>query len=109
MTSTAGGDPSNNSRTERCASILKRMGRTMLLGSGLPNCSDLWPLAQTHSAFCHRCSIQDWKVSLPRWGAKVFSRIKDPPNDSFAPRAREGFFFWSEHREIQNCSRSQEG
>ena len=31
-------------------------------------------------------------MSWPRWGAKVFSRIKDTPNDSFAPRAREGFF-----------------
>ena len=66
VTSAAGGDPSNNSRTERCAGILKRMGRTMLLGSGLPNCSDLWPLAQTRAAFGHRCSPQDWKVSMPR-------------------------------------------
>ena len=42
VTSTAGGDPSNNSRAERCVGILKRMGRTMLVGSGRPN-SDLRP------------------------------------------------------------------
>ena len=92
VASTAGGDPSNNSRAERCVGILKRMGRTMLLCSGLPNSSELWPLAVSHVAFCHRCSVQGWKVLWPRWRAKVFSRIKDPPNDSFAPRAREGFF-----------------
>ena len=51
VTSAAGGDPPNNSRTERCAVVLKRMGRTMLLGSDVPNCSDLWPLAQ------HTCGI----------------------------------------------------
>ena len=92
VTSIAGGDPSNNSRAERCVGTLKRMGRTMLLGSGLPNSSDLWPLAVSHAAFCHRCSVQGRKVSWPRWGAKVFSKIKDTPNDSFAPRARAGFF-----------------
>ena len=51
VTSTAGGDPSNNSRAERCVGILKRMGRTMLLGSGLPNSSDLWPLAVSQRHF----------------------------------------------------------
>ena len=35
--------------------------------------------------------MQRRKVSWPRWGAKVFSRIKDLPNESFAPRARDGF------------------
>ena len=63
----------------------------MLLGSRLPNSSDLWSLAVSHAAFCHKCSAQSRKVSWPRWGAKVFSRIKDTTNDSFAPRAREGF------------------
>ena len=43
VTSTAR-NPSNNSRAERCVGIFKKMGRTMLLGSGLPNSSDLWPL-----------------------------------------------------------------
>ena len=76
VASTAGGDLSNNSRV----GILKRMGRTMLLCNGLPNSSELWPLAVSHAAFFHK------------WRAKLFSRIKDPPNDSFAPRAREGFF-----------------
>ena len=109
MTSTARGDPSNNSRAERCVGLLKRMGRTMLLGSGLPNSSDLWPLAVSHAAFCHRCSVQGRKVSCPRWGAKVFSRIKDTQNDSFAPRAREGFFCWSEFRKVQNHSRFSGG
>ena len=83
MTSTAGGDPANNSRAERCVGILKRMGRSMLIGSGLPNSTELWPLAVTHAAFCRRCSVQ---------GQKVFFKIKDTPKDSFAPRAREGFF-----------------
>ena len=92
VTSTAGGDPANNSRAERCVGILKRTGRSMLIGSGLPNSTELWPLAVKHAAFCHRCSVQGRKVSWPRWGAKVFSKIKDTPNDSFAPRAREGFF-----------------
>ena len=61
VTSIAGGDPSNNSRAEGCVGILKRMGRTMLLGSGLPNSCELWPLAVTHAVFCHRCSVQERK------------------------------------------------
>ena len=32
VTSTAGGDPSNNSRAERCVGVLKRMVWTMLVG-----------------------------------------------------------------------------
>ena len=92
VASTAGGDPSNNSRAERRVDILKRIGRTMLLSSGLPNSSELWPPAVSHAAFRHRCSVQGRKVFWPRWGAKVFSRVKDPPNDLFAPRARESFF-----------------
>ena len=67
----------------------------MLIGSSLPNSTELWPLAVTHAAFCHRCSVQGRKVSWPRWGAKVFfffSKLKDTLKDSFAPRAREGFF-----------------
>ena len=43
----------------------------MLLGSGLLNRSDLWPLAATHAAFRHRCSVQGRKVSWPRWSAII--------------------------------------
>ena len=68
VTSFAGGDPSNNSRAERCVGILKRMARTMLLGSGLRNCIGLWKLAASHAALCHRCSVQRQKVSWPRSG-----------------------------------------
>ena len=79
-----GGNPSNNSRAnewgERCFSAV--VSRTAVI-------SGHW---QYHAAFCHRCCVQGRKVSWPRWSAKVFSRIKDPPNDSNAPRAREGFF-----------------
>ena len=70
-TPTAGGDPSNNSRAERCVGILKRMGKTMLLGSGLLNRGDLWPLATTHAPFRHRCSVQGLEVSWPRWSAII--------------------------------------
>ena len=63
----------------------------MPLGSGLRNCIGLSKLAVSHAAFCHRCSVQRQKVSWPRRSAKVFTRIEDPPNESFAPRARDGF------------------
>ena len=55
VTSIAGGESSYSSRPETCVGILKPMGRTMLLGSGLPISTELWPLAATHAAFCHRC------------------------------------------------------
>ena len=41
MTSIAGGDPSNESRAERCVGILKRMARTMPLDGGLLISSEL--------------------------------------------------------------------
>ena len=41
VTSIAGGDTSNSSRAERSIGILKRMGKTMFLSSGLPNSSEL--------------------------------------------------------------------
>ena len=42
-----------------------------------------------NAACCNRGPVR--KVSWPRWSAKVFSRMRGPPKDSFAPRAREGF------------------
>ena len=50
-------------------------------------------VAVSHAPFCHRCSVQSRTVSCGfDESANVFSRIKDPPHDSFALRAREGVF-----------------
>ena len=80
----------------------------MLIGSGLPNSTELWPLAVTHAAFCHRCSVQGRKVSWPRWGAKVFFETQGYSEGLVCTTRKRRFLCGSKYRKIQDHSRSQE-
>ena len=71
MTSTAGRDPSNNPRAERCVGILKRMGRTMPVGSGLLKSGDLKPLGSDTCGISPPMFRTKPEGVVPRWSAII--------------------------------------
>ena len=89
VTATPGKESNNNGRAERGIGVTTGMGRTMLMALDPADRKLLWPMSIQHGAYNQRAKVLDKKISPVPFGATVTARLKEVPQDKFAPRAKE--------------------